>query len=113
MVGRLGMQNSLRENGPCVAIQIAARPQDYLWTAWEGEDCYALFDRGTGLTHLINEFPAAILTTVAGRRVGFAELADEMAQLCGVVADEDWRQTMANSLDGLVALGVLDAGPGC
>lgn len=81
--------------------------------AWEGEDCYALFDRGTGLTHLINAFPAAILTSVADRRVGFGELADEMAQLCGAIPDEGWRQTVLTTLDGLVALGVLDAGPEC
>jgi hypothetical protein len=95
------------------SIRIVARPDDYLWMAWEGENCYALFDRATGLTHLINAFPAAILTTLADRRVAFTQLADELADLCGAVADASWDQTMAASVNGLVALGVLDVDPEC
>lgn len=81
--------------------------------AWDGEGCYALFDRASGLTHLINEFPAAILTSLTDGRADLAQLADELANLCGAVSDERWRQTTAISVDGLVALGLIDLDLGC
>lgn len=93
--------------------RITARPNDYLWMAWEGESCYVLFDRATGLTHLINEFPAVILTTLAHRSLALAQLADELADLCGENSDEHWRQAVAVSVNGLATLGVLDVDPQC
>lgn len=87
---------------------LATRPGQLCWYAWPGEDCFALFDGGTGLTHLLNGFPAATLRMLCAGPTSLESLALRLAALWGVEADPEWRVLVQESVDGLASLQLVE-----
>lgn len=90
---------------PC---DLVGRPGQLLWVSWPPEDCYGLFDCGTGLTHLINEFPATVLRIVGDGPMSPEVLVERLAAECGVEVDDAWRITVEESVRGLIQLELLE-----
>jgi PqqD family protein of HPr-rel-A system len=88
------------------SVWVAARPDDLVWVGW-GQD-YAVYDCGTGQTHLINELPAEILRLLARTPASAAEIAARLAEECGVDDDERWLQQIADVMSSLEALDLLE-----
>jgi PqqD family protein of HPr-rel-A system len=76
------------------------------WVEWEQD--FSLFDRGTGLTHLLNAFPIEILRILAQEPRTTEGVADVLADACGVESDQSWQSRVSETLTGLEALGLVD-----
>jgi len=87
------------------------RALDLCWTEWSGEGCYSLLDLGTSQTHLINELPATILRKLAQCPLGLEELTARLAHECGMPEDAVWRGAVERSVDGLIALDLIERQP--
>lgn len=86
----------------------AVRSRDLRVTEWPGEGCYSLFDPGPSLTHLIGELPAAILRQLTQSPLGLDDLTTGLAAAYAVPVDPGWRAAVEQSIDGLVALELVE-----
>lgn len=89
---------------------LCARPGDYLWFEWADEGVCAVFDRGTGETHLISILPAAALRALCDRPIGFGGLTERLIAEGVIGSGEDWLGLLAQSVDGLIGLELIASG---
>lgn len=94
--------------GQTPGTRFAVRSGDLLWTEWPGEGCYSLFDPGTSLTHLISEVPAAILRKLTQGPLALVDLTTSLAAEQGLPMDAAWCSVVAQSIDGLMALELVE-----
>ena len=90
---------------------LCARPEDFLWWEWGDEGVVALFDQGTGETHLLDIASAEVLRTLCVEPSP-PPLLGERLIAAGVMesgdAGSDW---LTQILDGLMRLELV-AGTG-
>jgi PqqD family protein of HPr-rel-A system len=79
---------------------------ELLWERFEPE--FVVFDPRSGCTHLLNEMAAAALKTLASRALDARELSELLAAEFRVSADEELLDRVAEMLDYLDAMGLVE-----
>lgn len=87
-------------------LWVLSRPTDLSRVQWD--EHYSLFDRGTGMTHLLNEFPVEILRRLAAGPLSVEALASGLAADCGVPDDAAWRRKVEGTLSSLGSLELVE-----
>lgn len=94
----------------CPKPVMSARATDFLWFEWTGEGVFALFDRGTGETHLLDSESAAVLRALCARPADAAELGARLFEPGVMGVGEDWHRWLTLRLSGLIGLELVVAG---
>ncbi|MCF6354818.1 MAG: HPr-rel-A system PqqD family peptide chaperone [Candidatus Polarisedimenticolaceae bacterium] len=81
-------------------------PDSLLWEEWETE--YAIFNRSSGETHLINELPAQILRFLIEQPDHASGLAEKLANLCETGNNTSWQQQTSDIINNLASLGLIE-----
>ncbi|HHH12870.1 MAG TPA: HPr-rel-A system PqqD family peptide chaperone [Thiolapillus brandeum] len=84
----------------------AVAADDLLWEAWE--EAFTVYHRATGETHLLNVLPVEILSLLQERPRSTEEIAAELAARCEVANDGPWHRRVADILEELEALSLVE-----
>jgi PqqD family protein of HPr-rel-A system len=86
---------------------LSARLEDYLWWEWAEEGVVAIFDQGSGETHLLDAASAEVLQALCLAPAEPEQLAHRLMAAGVLDCADDWTVWLAQILDGLVRLDLV------
>lgn len=101
------MVDDSKRAGPCRWRAVA--PAGLLFQFWPVD--VAVFNAGTGETHLVSELPAYVLGLLRERPWPEPVLCAELAVACGLADDALWRERCQALLADLAALDLIEPVP--